>query len=281
MTFNIQETTREGGNPVELFLFELNGTRYPYCNQEDDLTIDGIEYLGQQAISRSALGITAEGTDENLTVVLPADNLFIRLFIDVIPGKRGTLQIRQFHRTDLMDQTVLIFDGFVSTVNFTRNLKQGNIVCRSLSTAAERETPRFVYSNLCNHDHYGSGCTLSEADYEELTLTISTVAARVVTIAGATVNVNTPASSFDAPPEDYWVAGFIQIQDEFRLIIGQSGRDMTLNLPFRVNAVGLTIRMLPGCKHRRNVDCDTKYGNAINYGGFPLVPTKNPFESLE
>ena len=49
--------------------------------------------------------------------------------------------------------------------------------------------------------------------------------------------------------------------------------------------MGSTVVVLAGCDHSVTT-CDTKFNtpedtqsNVINYGGFPFVPGKNPFET--
>ena len=39
--------------------------------------------------------------------------------------------------------------------------------------------------------------------------------------------------------------------------------------------VGDTISLIPGCRKRFSEDCQTKFGNAINFGGFPHMPTSS------
>lgn len=73
--------------------------------------------------------------------------------------------------------------------------------------------------------------------------------------------------------------------DDHRLILSQSGDDVTLLLPFPETIVGSTVVLLAGCDHSITT-CDTKFNtpedtlsNVINYGGFAFVPNKNPFET--
>jgi hypothetical protein len=41
-------------------------------------------------------------------------------------------------------------------------------------------------------------------------------------------------------------------------------------------AVGQAVTLYPGCDHTTTT-CDGKFSNLNNYGGFPHIPTKNPF----
>jgi hypothetical protein len=41
-------------------------------------------------------------------------------------------------------------------------------------------------------------------------------------------------------------------------------------------AAGTTVTLFPGCDHTL-ATCSGKFSNTANYGGFPFMPTKNPF----
>jgi hypothetical protein len=100
---------------------------------------------------------------------------------------------------------------------------------------------------------------------------------------GATITVP-GAGGFGA---DWWVGGFVEIDggDDARLVLAQSGNDLTLLLPFPQSAVGRQIIAFAGCDHTITT-CDTKFdtpedtdSNVINYGGFAFVPTRNPYQT--
>ena len=90
----------------------------------------------------------------------------------------------------------------------------------------------------------------------------------------------TGAGGFAQP--DFFLSGFLEFEDDFRSVVEQGGvgnEDLTLLVPFVNNPVGQQIRCLAGCLLRLSVDCEAKFANVINFGGWPYVPTKNPFET--
>jgi len=268
MSFSIEERSREDGQPIELYQFALGGDFFTYTNQESDETYGAIVYTAE-TISRTSIKNTIDAGENQITITVPSTNAFARLFVTVIPGDRASITIRQVHRTDTADETVVAFKGFVSTVGFGQDGKAVKINCRQITSAAERPVPRHTYQGLCNHMLYDARCGLSEATFEE-NATITAVDGRNVTTSGLT-NVG--------GGDDYWEAGLCQFGSEYRLIVGQTANVMKLNIPFANTINGESLRFVPGCKHRRVTDCQTKFSNAINYGGFPFVPTKNPFET--
>ena len=47
---------------------------------------------------------------------------------------------------------------------------------------------------------------------------------------------------------------------------------------FAIPTLGQTVDVFAGCDHSLAI-CESKFANVINYGGFPFVPIKNPFNS--
>jgi hypothetical protein len=68
------------------------------------------------------------------------------------------------------------------------------------------------------------------------------------------------------------------------MIILQNNDVLTLSLPFAVNVAGASVEVNAGCDHTKET-CRSKFqvldainGNQVNYGAFPFVPPKNPFQ---
>lgn len=269
MTYAGFETSTESGQPLELFLFELSGAEFPFNNGESEETFNATIYK-PEAIKRGSIANEADKSSQQVNITVPVTNEFAQLYLGVPPGERSSVEIFQRHRTDTPGlETVSIFQGLVSTVTFAKDGKEAVIVCRPLSSTGERATPRRTFQGLCNHVLFDDRCTLNEVDFEE-TGTVTVVSGRNVTITGLT---NVGGGS------DYWENGYVEFANERRLINLQTANVFKLNIEFKNTPVGSTVRVLPGCKLRRIVDCDTKFSNVLSFGGFSWVPTKNPFES--
>jgi uncharacterized phage protein (TIGR02218 family) len=265
MPYDAQERSSESGQPIELYTFNLGGTLYTYTNQEQNETYDAVEYIAE-TISRTRIESTFDNKKTKLTVTVPVNNAFAQLFVNVIPGQTATLELRQVHRTDGADQLSLLFKGRVGTIGFSNDGKEAKITCRPILSAQERPIPRHTYQGVCNHMLYDERCGILEGDYQE-TGTVSSASGRDITVSGISNLTG-----------DYWEAGFARFGVEYRLIVKQSSATFRLNLPFANDPTGSSVVFLPGCKHTRSV-CNSKYSNIDNYGGFPFVPTKNPFET--
>ncbi|MEW6169845.1 MAG: phage BR0599 family protein [Pseudomonadota bacterium] len=60
------------------------------------------------------------------------------------------------------------------------------------------------------------------------------------------------------------------------MIVAHSADSITLAAVPPGLSVGATVVLYPGCDHTLST-CESKFGNSANFGGFPFIPTKNPF----
>lgn len=270
MTYTAIEVSPESGTPVEVYDFTIGTTVFRNTNAERDFTFSGNLYTATP-ISRSRVISTIDSKDSQVSIELPGDNIFARLFVGIIPGELPTLTIRQLHRLDPASEAVFVFQGLVSTVGFSDDLKQADLACRPLTSASGRLIPRHTWQELCNHTLYDPRCTITEISREE-NVTVQSVSLRDLTI---------NAGQLSTEAAEFWTNGFIQFGNEFRTISKQTVRTMTLDLPFREDPTGQTVRILPGCDHLISGDCLLVYNNVVNHGGDPYAPLKNPFEGLD
>ncbi len=271
MTYTQFETSPDSGAPVELFDFTLGASNFRYVNQERDFTFLGNVYTATP-VSRSNIVSSFDSKDSQISVELPGDNVFARLFIGIVPASLPEVTIRQLHLTDPAQESIFVFRGFVSTVGFSGDLSKSSLACRPLTSGSGRIVPRYTFQGLCNHVLYDESCTIQESAFQE-NVTVESVSGRLLTV---------NAGQLSNEDLNRWTGGFIQFGTEFRQIVKQpAGRVMTLDLQFLNTPAGGTIRILPGCDYVINGDCLTIYNNVVNQAGFPYVPTKNPFEGLD
>lgn len=269
MTYAAFENATETGRPVELYEFNLAGEFFRYTSN----TVDYSTVIGNfvaETVSRGGLEVAGGQRDrEKLEVKLPATNAFVRKFILIVPGKKPIFTLYRVHRNDPDQQIVVAFKGQVQSVGFADDSLQATVAVSTLTAAKSRPMPRHTYQNLCNHMLYDARCKIAEDDASFRKFLPVTAAS------GSTITA-TGAGAFGA---DFFVAGFVEFDGDFRLVTAQSTDVLTLILPFGVSPVGQTLRFQAGCKHRLGTDCNTKFNNVINFGGFPFVPTKNIFET--
>lgn len=277
MTYDAFANTIESSRPIEVYRFIQGGQTFEFTSAEDEVTVDAVPYA-PATISRGKIGQSPTDRNAILEIRVPITNAFARRYRASTPGARASIQIKRVQRGDFPGpQSITIYDGFVGSVAFENEMKEAVIACRPIESASSRPVPRFSYQSLCNHVLFDDACKVDDTDSRwRLTVNVSAQSGATITVPGA--------GAFGA---DWWVGGFVEIDggDDARLVLAQSGNDLTLLLPFPQSAVGRQIIAFAGCDHTITT-CDTKFdtpedtdSNVINYGGFAFVPTRNPYQT--
>lgn len=266
MTYDAFETSQEGGRPVELYEFRLGSEVFRFTSNESDVVFQAATYEAIP-IRRGELGAATASGDDKLLLYVPASLSFIQKYVLSVPGRAATLSMRQYHRDDPDLQPATLFQGTIRTVGFTKNGREAEVRVEPILSSRSRTIPRHTYQGLCNHMLYDARCKILETNpaFEKF-LAVTVVSGNTITVPGA--------GAFGA---DFFESGFVDFQQDFRLVTKQTTDVLTLLLPFASSPLGQTVRCLAGCKHRLVDDCLNKFNNTINYGGFPYVPLKNPF----
>ena len=116
------------------------------------------------------------------------------------------------------------------------------------------------------------GCRVNQLGYQ----TKSTVSA----INGNWISVPGCASQADG----YFAGGFVYWTNaagavDYRMILSHTTDTLELSSPMHELTTGEQVDVYPGCNHTLS-QCDTRFLNSDNYGGFPFFPGSNPFNSM-
>lgn len=266
MTFESYETSVEESQPIELYTIQLGSTSWTYTSGAVEVVVSGTTYA-PLAISRGSHDQSQEDQDQQLEVRLPASAPVCRHFIASVPGESVLITIERMQRLDVGEVRMVMYAGVVSSVSFESG---GEIAVLSVVTAQSafsKAVPRDVYSATCNHVLFDARCSLLEASWR-VTKEVLAISGNVLTIDG-----------LNAQADGYYTPGFIELTGssrDFRVILAHAGNLATVALPFGTSPLGELVRVYAGCDHS-SLTCQAKFNNLINFGGFPFVPTKNPF----
>ena len=153
------------------------------------------------------------------------------------------------------------------------NRKQLNFVFESVFTSLRRMGLRQRFQITCPYSLYGQGCTLDRNDFD--------VPGAVTLVVNDTVTFPAAATY----PDGYFTSGiFEDNMGNLRFITRHVGDQLVLIRPMNPLLAyiaengysGLTGRAFPGCD-RTTQTCNDKFNNLLNHGGFPFMPSKNPF----
>ncbi len=273
MTFAPIETSVEDGNVLELYTFTFGGQTDRFTSFNRDITFDGFLFTATQ-ISRSKLESSVEDAINELKITLPQDNVIPQQFIANVPGRVGSVTVERAHADDPAEERIVLFAGFIAQVGFDADLV-ATITCKPQTSIFKRAGPRITYQGICNHVLYDARCKIlrtgDPAGEFLLTGNVTAVSGNDIDVAGVAA---AGAGFFDG--------GFVKApaggDDDARLVLSSSGDTLSLLLPFSIEVLATSVDVFAGCTHDLDI-CLTKFDNVINYGGFPFVPRKNPFNS--
>lgn len=266
MAYDVFEASVESGQPIELYIFTIGATVHRYTSAEDTITYSANTYLPRNIDRTSPTLASGKGGRQQLEITLPKDDVIAQRYIGIVPAARVEIEVLRFHRDDSPNGYSL-WKGRIVSAKF----EQQTTVCRLFSVSSEsalaRPIPGRKYQGLCNHTLYDSGCKVTKASYK-YTGTVSAESGRTITVAGLAA----------AKGAGWAKGGTIEVGSEKRLVSSQSGDVLTLQIAFPSTLVSSSVDVYAGCDHTLTT-CNGKFSNAINFGGFPFVPTRDPFRT--
>lgn len=265
MTYDARETSWHDGQPVELYEFRRGVDHWRYTSADADISYSGFVWASVP-IERSRIEQGSEMNRSDLKITLPRDNEVALLFRAQPPGDVVTVSVLRQHRGD--SDTKAIWLGRVINVTWRESVAE--LTCEPVFTSLRRPGLRRMYQLNCPHVLYGIDCNVPQLSYKT-TDVVNAVNGAVISVAAAAGH-----------PDGYYTGGFVHwlsatgVTDS-RMIIAHTGQDLTLDATIQGLTAGENVDIYPGCNHTMS-DCDGKFGNIENYGGFPFIPGINPFD---
>lgn len=281
MSYTGQEQAVETGRPIELYFFRnsvIITQVYAYTSGPREVTYNSQLYV-PRAISRTDPEVEQSdvGADQDLKVTLPAtDELVNPRWISTIPPGKDELTIFRYHASDGgTPETVTYWKGFIDSVSFTGE-QAATLRVLSEGGYLRREIPKRTYRGLCGHVLFDGGCKVARPSF------LFSVTVTAMSADGLTITVNGAGISGQAA--SYFLGGELhKMNGDRRMVLtftdgGGGSGTITVMLPFSGVAIGDTLELTAGCDHVIGT-CRTKFSNEVNYGGFPWIPTRNPFDA--
>lgn len=266
MAFSTIEESRQLGAPQFLYDFSLNEKHWRHVTGTATINADGFAWT-PLPISDSGNKQKGDPTSETLIVVIPSSHDIVKFFASTPPSSPVYLTVRSLHVGDT--ESVVRYVGEITNVNQPRP-GAAELSCTTISASLNRDGLRLGWSRTCPHSVYDGGCKAVKANYK-VDGTIDTVAPGIITVSEAAVL-----------PDDWFSGGFIEWVDpdrglERRAIEKHTGNQLLLFGTSDGLTGGLELSMYPGCD-RTTLTCRDKFNNLPNYGGFPSMPDKSPFD---
>lgn len=270
------ETSVHDSQPVELYQFLGSYKNYFYTSAAESYLFEGNTYAPMPDLSRNSIK-AGTNTEENaaVKVTMPVSAEIIADYGFQTSPPRLLLNVIRIYRELLPYETNyrVYWRGPVTNISI-KGRKATLDVPSIFSSVLGSSCPSFYFQSPCNHVLFDpQTCGVSRVDNSVSTTVLQVLAN------GQVVRMN----SYGAFTPDEFIAGEIYIpsQNERRMIIGADvgNGELTVNYPFGRIAEGTAVQFTRGCDHAWKGHCKNRYNNTPRFGGHPLVPPVNLFES--
>lgn len=267
MAFADYEEGVEIGRPVELFEFRRGATSVWRFTSAPVPVTWALNVYAAVAIERGQITDTEDIHQGSLDIAMPYSSTFARGLIAGSPDDVTTLTVIRVHLDDPALEGSVLWKGRVVSAQAEDEVV--TIECESIFSSIRRSGLRAKFEITCRHALYTTGPGMCNAS-----LSAHAALGFVAAINRLALTIPDAASFADG----WFTGGFITAPNgEMRHITYHVGQDIRISREFSVNVAAQTLPMYAGCDHSKNT-CQVKFNNLPNFGGFPYIPSKNPFE---
>lgn len=270
---NLIDKLVQTGQVVELYKFQQgSGNWYDFdsisttwylTNGLTSVTYNLREYL-PSSVKRSSINETADPFQSQIKLEFHITDDFASQFIGFTPDVPTILDIYRSNAEDT-DDTALYWKGRCVGVTVTGAVIE--ILCEPIYSAMQAVGLRARYERACRHIVYSNECGAIRDNFKHTT-TITDIDGTVVTLAKSI-------------PDYALVAGYIEVKETkvLRYIIRHNDNQIELTRPFTEGVVtGMEVYVFEGCDQTVGT-CKEKFNNIFNFGGWPWIPSENPFQT--
>jgi len=267
MTYLANETSRNLGEPFQLFLFRAGATNYRYTTADHIINVATVPYYPDQPMESVEIKETNVDDKGKLNFKVMKNHEIADLFLISNP-RTISLTVFAGHEGDADDEIITIWTGRVVACEWNED-DQATISCESATTVLSRMGLPYKFGGTCQHTLYRGGCTLDMfANSALYTLTSYS-------------GYDLVFSSMSGLPSYDYDGGLAVVNGvDYRMITNFSSGSGTVTLlrPFESVSIGEQIRIARGCD-RTSSRCEA-LGNFDHFLGFDTIPSRNPFEGL-
>jgi len=263
MSYSGLESSVNSGQPIELYEFRRGSEYYRYTTHSEVVTYLSNDYE-PSSISRDRVKQTADSFKNDLKIILPRSDIFALSFITYAPEEVATLTVYRGHVND--GEYIAYWKGRVLGGEISGN--EITLTLESAFTSLRRAGLRARFEFTCRHSLYSAGCGVNINSFD------ASGNIDAISTNGLTVTL----SEASAQADGYYTGGFMMIGGVRRFITSHIGANLELSAAFQNITVGTLAVIYAGCDHTR-ATCNSKFSNIINFGGFPFIPSKNPFDA--
>lgn len=265
MAYQDYETSSNDAAPIELYRFVGTYDTYLYTSWQLPVVSRGEAYE-PISIQRNAVRVqTGDSSEAALEITIPFNNPLVKNYAYQNAPPDLVFELIRAHEYD-PDDRVVLWSGRVTGFSVEGRAAKLKVPA-TFSYIVQGNTPTPRFQAPCNHVLYDQRCGVDPTLHQH----ISTV----TNISGNTIELQSlPFLQGEA------VGGVLFNQSgEQRMVTDNTGTSVTVTYEFSKLKVGDSVTIRKGCDHAFNGDCKNKFNNGARFGGFPIVPKRNPFTS--
>ncbi len=259
MSYDIDETSIDNAEPIELYLFTYNGVNYSYTSSQyaQNIIINGqsIVFVADYIVRSETLRLgDSSGSVETCTIRVARNNN-VALLYQGSPPELGSVRVQVFrlHGENTADY-IKILDGIVSQVSLENS--EATITV-TIEHFLNREIPKGALSYYCQNCIYDSKCRLNADDWKKQCF-----------VDGAIIGVRIYSSNLATVPSGYYTDGFIQMGNSFRAVLKHENDMILLKYPIPKSEQAGSFYIYPGCSNLFST-CARRFNNTNNFSGVP------------
>jgi len=267
MTYEASDQSVHDGSPITCFKFIGTGGIYRYTDADEEVTVNGEKYFPLEGIERGTIEIgSVIDSIMTMDITLPVECDVAQRFALLRTPDNLDVEIREVHRgTNYATEWKMKWKGYTigySTSGRTTTVQTGTVIQAALAG----EMNSVYFQTACNHTLYDARCKVIKSEHTTLSI-VTAIDGNELTVAD------------DGVANNALRAGEIRNlrTDERRFILSNALNQIDIGFPFDDLILGDEVELVKGCIHSFG-ECNVKFNNIPNFGGFMYVPTKNPFE---
>ena len=263
MTYSAYENSLDLGTPIELYEFVQGIQRWNYVSGANEIIRLG-QVFAPSPIKRDNVKQTTDTFKDSIKLTFPREDEFASQYLAFAPEDVTTVTIYRGHYGDPDNQFIVYWKGRVVGAKTSGN--QIEIQCESVFTSIKRPGLRARFEYGCRRTLYLKGCNVNRELYKHDGIVLSVTNGLILSVQGASFK-----------PNGYYTGGIIVTTSGTRFITEHNGDFITISRPVSSLNGGQFVTIYPGCDHLKET-CHSKFNNLNNFGGFPWVPSKNPYD---
>ena len=258
------EDSLENGTPFELYSFTQGVENWNYVSGSTPIVYLGKTYIPFPVL-RDRIKQSSDVFKDGIKLSFPRGDPFAAQYLGFAPEDPTILTVYRGHYGDLDSEVIVYWKGRVVGAKAFENTV--DLQCESIFTSIKRPGLRGRYEYTCRHTLYLKGCNVNRESFVHTGLVTSITSGINVDVQGAGVQ-----------PDGYYTGGMLVLPSgAARFLTNHVGDTVTLARTMVDLTPGLTVAIYPGCDHLIST-CNTKFNNLNNFGGFPFIPSRNPFD---